>query len=136
MDTGEFFQNVACRNYFEFFERGDDIRLLWNAVVSMNSVAEYLALHQQNYARISQNQLTRTAKQIREQHHLLDLKYCAETFKHIRKIKDQRGGASFTTTGTSTNITSDRATWMINQFDVVDVLRNAFAKLDQLSQLR
>ena len=86
MDTGEFFQNVARRNYFEFFERGDDIRLLWNAVVSMNSVAEYLALHQQNYARISQNQLTRTAKQIREQHHLLDLKYCAETFKHIRKI--------------------------------------------------
>ena len=44
MDTGEFFQNVARRNYFEFFERGDDIRLLWNAVVSMNSVAEYLAL--------------------------------------------------------------------------------------------
>ena len=26
MDTGEFFQNVARRNYFEFFERGDDIR--------------------------------------------------------------------------------------------------------------
>ena len=52
MDAGEFFQNVARRNYFEFFERGDDIRLLWNAVVSMNSVAEYLALHQQNYARI------------------------------------------------------------------------------------
>ena len=35
MDTGEFFQNVARRNYFEFFERGDDIRLLWNAVVSI-----------------------------------------------------------------------------------------------------
>ena len=88
MDTGEFFQNVARRNYFEFFERGDDIRLLWNAVVSMNSVAEYLALHQHNYAPISKKQLARTANQIREQHHLLDLKYCAETFKHIRKIKD------------------------------------------------
>ena len=23
MDTGEFFQNVARRNYFEFFERGE-----------------------------------------------------------------------------------------------------------------
>jgi len=82
MDSRDFFQDVAARNYYEFFQRHDDKRLLWNAVVSMNSVAEYLALHQQNYARISQNQLTRTAKQIREQHHLLDLKYCAETFKH------------------------------------------------------
>jgi hypothetical protein len=51
---GNFFRTWPV-NYFEFFERGDDIRLLWNAVVSMNSVAEYLALHQQNYARISQN---------------------------------------------------------------------------------
>jgi hypothetical protein len=136
MDAREFFQNVARRNYFEFFEPGDDIRLLWNAVVSMNSVAEYLALDQLNYAQISRNQLERTANQIRKHHHLLDLKFCAETFKHIRKIKDQRGGASFTLTGTSTNITSDRATWMINQFDVVEVLQKAFAKLDQLSQLR
>ena len=133
MNCRQFFQDVARRNYFEFFERGDDIRLLWNAVVSMNSVAEYLALHQHNYAPISKKQLARNANQIREQHNLLDLKYCAETFKHIRKIKDQ-GGGSFTTTGTSTGITSDRATWMINQFDVVDV--NASAKLDQLSQLR
>ena len=28
MDTGEFFQNVARRNYFEFFDRGDDISML------------------------------------------------------------------------------------------------------------
>jgi hypothetical protein len=135
MDAREFFQNVARRDYFEFFAHPDE-RRLWNAVVSMNSVAEYLALEQLNYAPISQNQLTQTAQQIRKQHHLLDLKFCAETIKHVRKIKDQRGGASFTLTGSSTGITSDRSTWMINGFDVVDVLQKAFAKLDQLSQLR
>ena len=29
MNCRQFFQDVARRNYFEFFERGDDIRLLW-----------------------------------------------------------------------------------------------------------
>ena len=135
MDARQFFQDVVRRNYFEFFDHPDDIRLLWNAVVSMNSVAEFLALHQLNYAEVSLDQLNQTAKQIREQHRLLDLKFCAETFKHVRKIKDQRGGA-FTSVASSTGITSDRTTWMIRQFDVVDVLRNAFAKLDQLPQLK
>jgi hypothetical protein len=135
MDARQFFQDVVRRNYFEFFDHPDDIRLLWNAVVSMNSVAEFLALHQLNYAEVSPDQLNQTAKQKREQHRLLDLKFCAETLKHVRKIKDQRGGA-FTSVASSTGITSDRATWMISQFDVVDVLRNAFAKLDQLPQLK
>ena len=135
MDARQFFQDVVRRNYFEFFDHPDDIRLLWNAVVSMNSVAEFLALHQLNYAEVSLDQLNQTAKQIREQHRFLDLKFCAETLKHVRKIKDQRGGA-FTSVASSTGITSDRTTWMIRQFDVVDVLRNAFAKLDQLPQLK
>ena len=102
----------------------------------MNSVAEYLALDQLGYPQISRAELERTAHQIRDQHHLLHLKFCAETFKHIRKIKDRGGGTSFTLTATSTGITSDRATWKINDFDVVDVLQKAFAKLKQLPELK
>jgi hypothetical protein len=84
MDSREFFQDVAARNYHEFFGRPDDIRLLWNAVVSMNSVAEYLALDQLGYPEISRKDLGLAAQKIREQYALLDLKFCADTFKHVR----------------------------------------------------
>jgi hypothetical protein len=131
MDSREFFQDVAARNYHEFFGRPDDIRLLWNAVVSMNSVAEYLALDQLGYPEFSRKDLGLAAQKIREQYALLDLKFCADTFKHVRKIKD-RGAGTFELTASSTGITSDRTTWMINQFDVVDVLQKAFSKLDQI----
>ena len=49
MDSRDFFQDVAARNYYEFFQRHDDKRLLCNAVVSMNSVAEWLALDRLGY---------------------------------------------------------------------------------------
>ena len=61
MDAREFFQDVVHRNYFEFFDHPDDISLLWNAVVSLNSVAEYLALEQLNHAQISRKQFPETA---------------------------------------------------------------------------
>jgi len=135
MDARAFFQNIAARNYFEFFRHPNDLTL-WNAVVSMNSVAEHLALHRLDYAPTSRTELGRSAQEIRERHDLTDLQFCADTFKHVRKIKDQRGGASFSLQATSTGVTSDRATWKIGDFDVVEVLQNAFAKLNQLPELR
>jgi hypothetical protein len=134
MDSREFFQDVAARNYYEFFARSDDVRLLWNAVVSMNSVADWFALAQLGYPPISREDLELATQKIREQYALSDLKFCADTFKHVRKIKDR--GGTFELTASSTSVTSDRATWMINQFDVVDVLQKAFAKLNQLPQLK
>jgi hypothetical protein len=136
MDSRDFFQDVAARNYYEFFQRHDDKRLLWNAVVSMNSVAEWLALDRLGYPPISRKDLELEAQKIREQYSLSDLKVCAETFKHVRKIKDQRGGAVFTSIASSTGVTSDKATWTINGLDVVDVLQKAFANLDRMPQLR
>ena len=46
MDTSEFFNMVVKRNYQEFTSNPDDFRLLWNAIISMNSVPEYMALDQ------------------------------------------------------------------------------------------
>jgi hypothetical protein len=65
MNAREFFQDVVSRNYCEFVGCPNDIRLLWNALVSMNSVAEHLALDQLDYAQVSRDELTSVANQIR-----------------------------------------------------------------------
>jgi hypothetical protein len=133
MDARQLFQEVVSPNYYEFFKYQNDVRLLWNAVVSMNSVAEYMALKRLGYREVSRQELTHVADGIRERHDLEDLKECADTFKHLRKVAGSR--VKFTTTGTSTGVTSDTATWMINDFNVVDVLRRAFEKLDDIPEL-
>ena len=49
MDAREFFQDVVKPNYAEFVQSPDNTRLLWNVVVSMNTVPEFLALHRLRY---------------------------------------------------------------------------------------
>jgi len=41
VDAREFFNTVVKPNYAEFSRHPTDIRLLWNALISMNTVAEY-----------------------------------------------------------------------------------------------
>jgi hypothetical protein len=38
MDAREFFKTVVIPNYTEFSQHPNDIRLFWNAVISMNTV--------------------------------------------------------------------------------------------------
>jgi hypothetical protein len=47
MDAREFLWKIVVPNYAEFYKSPNDIRLLWNALVSMNTVPEFLALHRQ-----------------------------------------------------------------------------------------
>jgi hypothetical protein len=68
MDARELFQEVVSPNYREFIESQNDIRLLWNALVSMNSVAEYLALERLNYASTSRQIIMYVADKVREQY--------------------------------------------------------------------
>ena len=136
MNVREFFHNVVMRNYDQFVRYPDDIRLLWNALVSINTIAEYLALERRGYLPISRSELDREARSIRARYRdLSDLKFCADTFKHVRKIKDQHAG-EFTTVATSTGVSSDKATWRINQFDVADVVGKAVAALNQIPELK
>ena len=46
MDARDFFHEVVKPNYDEFFRSPNDIRLLWNVLVSMNTLPEFLALQQ------------------------------------------------------------------------------------------
>ena len=100
MDASEFFSTVVKRNYQEFIGftgNPDDFRSLWNAIISMNTVPEYMALHQLGYAQVSRDQLARTANQIRDKgQSLIDLKFCAEALKHGRKIPRKQKQGSVT----------------------------------------
>jgi hypothetical protein len=136
MDAREFFQDVVSRTYSEFAGCSNDIALLWNALVSMNSVAEYLALEKLGYTQVSRIELASLANQMRDRYDLLDLQFCADAFKHVRKITDHRGGAEYTLSASSTGVSSDKNTWVINQFDVADVLEKALAKLNTIPELK
>jgi hypothetical protein len=142
MDASEFFDTVVKRNHEEFTGNPDDFRLLWNAIISMNTVPEDLALDQLGYASVSREVLARIANQIRDKDQSLNnLKFCAETLKHARKIphtQKQGSGVTLTSTNpvitvTSTNVSPiARATWTIGSHDLVDVAERAFKALSAL----
>ena len=46
----EYFQRIVVPDYAHFQQSPNDIRLLFNALVSMNTVPEFLALHRLGYA--------------------------------------------------------------------------------------
>jgi hypothetical protein len=134
MDASEFFNTVVKRNYEEFTGRSDDFRLLWNAIVSMNTVAEYMALEQLQYAQVPREKLDATAKQIRDKDQsLIDLKSCAEALKHVRKTTRSNKQGSFTVTVTSTIASPiDITTWTFGPYDLANVAQRAFRALSAL----
>ena len=120
----------------EFCRRPDDIRLLWNVLISMNTVAEYLALDRLGYPAVTRFVLDQEAAKIRSQFSSLsDLKFCAEAFKHVRKIKDYRGGFSLQALSTGV-LPDDQTTWTINGYDLVTVVHYAFATLQGIPELK
>src|SRR5271169_4717423 len=131
MDAADFFRDVVERNYVEFLDNQNELRRLWNAVVSMNTIAEYVALDRLKYKKIDSDKLDEEAKKIREYNPiLLDLKVCAEMLKHVRKLKG-RFIAEGTPTLSSTGLLADQPdTWIIDygsvHYVLADVLRQAF----------
>lgn len=107
MDAREFFQNVVTPNYAEFLRSPNNIRLLWNIVVSINSVPEFLALHRLKYSLdLPREALDLEAEKIRnELDGFVELQFCANTLKHVRKIR--RSGTKFTLEASSTGLLPD-----------------------------
>jgi hypothetical protein len=88
MDAAEFFRTVVKPNYEQFVQNPTDLRLLWNAIVSMNTVAEFLALHRLGYSPVYREEHNAEAKKLRDlSADLTKLKHDAETLKHVRKNK-------------------------------------------------
>lgn len=136
MNAPEFFQIVVKPNYEQFINNRTDLRLLWNAIVSMNTVAEFVALHRLGYYIVSRTELDNVAKQIRlEFASLSDVKFCAETFKHVRKIP-RGNSAPASITASSTGFTVDQVTWRIDPYDPVEVLHKSFSVVKTLPELQ
>ncbi len=130
MDAVEFFREVVEPNFQEFRKAPSNFRLLWNALVSMNTVAEFVTLERIEYADISKHALATEANLLRDKS-LADLKFCAETLKHVRKIEDNKKyDRGFELTASSTGVApNDRTTWKVGELDLVEVVHRAFATL-------
>jgi hypothetical protein len=137
MDASEFFEAVVKRNWQEFNAKPDDFGLLWNAIVSMNTVAEYLVLHRLGYAEVPRPELERRAEEIRNNHtDLSHLKFCVDTLKHGRKTAKPKQDSQLSTVATSTGVLpDDQATWRIGSHHLVDVARRAFDTLNGWPEL-
>jgi hypothetical protein len=130
MDAPEFFREVVKPNYEESVKNPHSFKLLWNALVSMNTVAEFVALARLEYSLTSAKELMQSANVLRDQS-LADLKFCVETLKHVRKIADKpKSDPKFTTIASSTGLSShDQATWRIGPYELREVLQRAFDTL-------
>jgi hypothetical protein len=132
MNAQEYFQIIVQLNYYEFYKTQNDIRLLWNAIVSMNAVPEFLVLHRRKYQPLDseREELEEEAAKIRDELGLEDLHFCANALKHVRKIKGR--GAKFELQASSTGVSlDDQATWVLDGRDLVEVAHGAFARLQK-----
>lgn len=135
MDAKQTF-NLVAENYNEAKADPTNFRKLLNAVVTMNSVAEQLALHQDNYPPLLREQVDQRSADVRSQYpDLKDLKFCADTLKHVRHHDGRWVNAS------STGILpEDPATWVITEgskrYNLVDTLDWTYATLNSIPELK
>ena len=110
MDAADFFRDVVKPNYEAFCVDQNQLQGLWNAVVSMNTVAEYVALDRLGYEDLNREKLDKQAHAVREGNPiLLDLKVCADTLKHVRKL-ERKVRTEVTSILSSTGILSNQPT--------------------------
>jgi hypothetical protein len=136
MDARDFFATVVTENYHEAKADPANFRKLWNALVSMNSVAEYLALNHLGYGSVLRKDIDTEAANIRKNYVDLNaVKECADTLKHVRRHIGQQ------LTGTSTGVMSgDPTSWELQDgstlYDLRAVLDQAFATISSLPEFK
>ena len=133
MNACEYFSTIAKPNYEDAKRNAEEIRFLWNAIVSLNTVLEFLALDQLDYdPDLDRQSLYVKGAEIRERFPALrTLKKCANTFKHVRSIPSKRNDTGFSSISSSTAISpEDRSTWVITidgiEYKLANILDEAF----------
>jgi hypothetical protein len=136
MTAEKFFHRVVIRNYKYCRANPSDWSALWNAIVSMNTVAEYIALERAGYVPIERGKLECQANDIRSKtQNLTALKLCAESLKHGRNIMDRC--KKFLITAPSSGIKpEDQTTWTIHKFDLKELAQKALAELETFPELQ
>jgi hypothetical protein len=92
MDACEFFQQIVTPNCDEAMEPPFDLRLAWNAILSLNTMPEFLALHRLNYREnVDRKELDPEADKIRKKYlSLAKLNSEAIKLKHVRRLSGQK----------------------------------------------
>jgi hypothetical protein len=128
MDAKEFFSAVVVENYKEAIADPANLRKLWNAAVSMNTVAEYLALHRAGYPTLDRFKVDEKAEVVRNEYpDLKAIKSYADRLKHVRKHEAQQVTAS------STSISpQDPSTWA----DLSDLVNRTFTTLGGIPEFK
>jgi hypothetical protein len=137
MDPRQFFYSIVKPNYEEVRSSPHDLRFVYNAIITMNTVAEYVALEQLNYENVDRMKLSQTANKIRDAHpSLRDLNDCAVTLKHVRKLGFHQTTSIISSTAFSP---TDPSGWVIDfgakQLNLFDVLYRAFSTLTSFAEL-
>jgi hypothetical protein len=136
MDARDFFATVVTENYYEAKADPAKSRKLRNALVSMNSVAEYLALNHLAYGCVDRKVIDAEATNIRKNSaDLSAVRECADTLKHVRRHISQQPVA------TSTGVMSgDPTSWELQDgsmlYDLRAVLDQAFATISSLPEFK
>jgi len=134
MDARDYFEQIVTPNYYDAKNNPNDLRSLWNALLTMNSVPESVELQQLNYSSVDRDSRIKRSSDIRATYPCLgDLQHCADAMKHVRKQTRD-------VTATSTNILpSDSSTWKIdingNQCNLSALLDQAFETIRNFPEL-
>ena len=112
MDAKDFFEKIVVPNYEDAINNPNDLRRTYNAIITVNTAAEFLALDKLGYAAgLKAEDLAQEANAIRNKHQPLSrLKYHADTMKHVRKLRDVDEKISATSSSTAFSV-ADPASW-------------------------
>jgi hypothetical protein len=128
MDAREYFQSAVVRSYTQFKRQGD-FYSLQNAILSMNTMAEHVALDRLGYPPdLSRNERRFYAQAVRVELGLEPVQTCADVLKHVRSNTDQ---GTLSSTGIDPN---NPTTWKIGGHDLVQVADDGFAKFRPIFQ--
>ncbi len=134
MDPRVFFDEVVKPNYEDAKRATGNFRFVWNAILSLNTVPEYLAIHRLDYEEVDRTTLDNEGNRIRNEFpSLRRLKKCANALKHVRSMpkNPKRSNVLPEITSTSTGILpSDTTTWTIDicarTYELPTILDEAF----------
>jgi hypothetical protein len=124
MDACEFFYQIVTPNCDDAMRQPFDLRSAWNAILSLNTMPEFLALHRLVYRdNVDRKVLDSEADKIRKEHlPLAKLNNEAIKLKHVRRLSGQKRKEPFSSTPSSTSYLISEPT----PADILKLIHDAF----------
>jgi hypothetical protein len=124
MDACEFFHQIVTPNCDEAMRSPSDLRLAWNAILTLNTMPEFLVFHRLGYPEdVDDKAIGREVAEIRKNYlSLTNLNNEAIKLKHVRHLRSQKRNEPFSSTPSSTSYLISEPT----PADMLKVISDAF----------